>query len=391
MSTKAENAAIGADQLQIEQGEGAVALAPLKTSASLRQEKCPLPNEHELATLRRVPDKIPWNIITIAFVELCERFSFYGTVAVFTNFIQHPLPPGSSTDADPAGQPGAMGFGQRASTGLTTFNSFWQYTMPLFGAYVADSLLGRYRTVALALLVDIVGHIILLASGLNPVLRNPTGAMSAFVLGMILMRIGTGGFKPNINPLIVEQLPSEEMRVVTRKGERVIVDPAVTASRVYHWFYLFINVGALIGQLGMVYAEMYVGFWLSYLLPTLMLCLCPLVMWWGRNRYRRVPPSGSVLGKSCRLFVLANKGRWSWNPAKTYRSLKDGSFWEAVKPSRFRDVDRPPWMTFDDAWVDKEHQDNKACEIFLCYPFFWICYNQSKPIPLYPDPSVPRR
>src|SRR3569833_2707869 len=86
MSTKAENAAIGADQLQIEQGEGAVALAPLKTSASLRQEKCPLPNEHELATLRRVPDKIPWNIITIAFVELCERFSFYGTVVVFFFF-----------------------------------------------------------------------------------------------------------------------------------------------------------------------------------------------------------------------------------------------------------------------------------------------------------------
>src|SRR3569833_215742 len=261
MSTKAENAAIGADLLQIEQGEGAVALAPLKTSASLRQEKCPLPNEHELATLRRVPDKIPWNIITIAFVELCERFSFYGTVAVFTNFIQHPLPPGSSTDADPAGQPGAMGFGHRASAGLTTFYSFWQSALPL--------------------LVDIVGHIILLASGLPPVLRNPTGAMSAFELGMILMGIGTGGFKPNIGPLVVGQLPSEEMRVVTRKGERVIVDPAVTASRVYHWFYLFINVGALIGQLGMVYAEMYVGFWLSYLLPTLMLCLCPLVMWWA--------------------------------------------------------------------------------------------------------------
>lgn len=35
-------------------------------------------------------------------------------------------------------------------------------------------------------------------------------------------------------------------------GRRVIVDPAETAARVYNWFYLFINVGALVGQLAMV-------------------------------------------------------------------------------------------------------------------------------------------
>ena len=34
--------------------------------------------------------------------------------------------------------------GQQAATGLTTFNQFWQYFMPLFGAYVADQYWGRY-------------------------------------------------------------------------------------------------------------------------------------------------------------------------------------------------------------------------------------------------------
>lgn len=66
------------------------------------------------------------------------------------------------------------------------------------------------------------------------------------------------------------------MRVkTTGKGERVIMDPAVTVSRVYLYFYLMINVGSLTGSIGMVYAEKYVGFWLSYLLPTLMLCKYP--------------------------------------------------------------------------------------------------------------------
>ena len=40
------------------------------------------PNEEDLRNLRRVAGKIPWTTFTVAFVELCERFSYYGTTAV---------------------------------------------------------------------------------------------------------------------------------------------------------------------------------------------------------------------------------------------------------------------------------------------------------------------
>jgi len=40
------------------------------------------PTQDELANLRRIAGKIPWAAYTIAFVELCERFSYYGTTAV---------------------------------------------------------------------------------------------------------------------------------------------------------------------------------------------------------------------------------------------------------------------------------------------------------------------
>jgi POT family proton-dependent oligopeptide transporter len=36
------------------------------------------PTEEELKTLTRVSGKIPWTAYTIAFVELCERFGYYG-------------------------------------------------------------------------------------------------------------------------------------------------------------------------------------------------------------------------------------------------------------------------------------------------------------------------
>lgn len=40
------------------------------------------PTEEERASLRRTPDKVPWRAFAIGFVELCERFSYYGTTVV---------------------------------------------------------------------------------------------------------------------------------------------------------------------------------------------------------------------------------------------------------------------------------------------------------------------
>ena len=48
----------------------------------IQEEEFEYPTEEELRTLRRVSGQIPWSAYTIAFVELCERFSYYGTTAV---------------------------------------------------------------------------------------------------------------------------------------------------------------------------------------------------------------------------------------------------------------------------------------------------------------------
>lgn len=190
------------------------------------------------------------------------------------------------------------------------------------------------------------------------------------------MGVGTGGFKPNISPLVAEQIPRESMQIRTLKsGERVIVDPAVTTSRVYNWFYLFINIGALSGQLGMSYAERYVGFYLSYLIPTVCFCTTFPVLFFCRKYYARRAPEGSVLGPAVRLLLKATKGRWHLNPVATYKHMNDGTFWDAVKPSRVG-PNQPSWMTFDDAWVDEVRRGWHACSVFLWYPLYWITYNQ---------------
>ncbi|CZR65601.1 probable MFS peptide transporter, putaitve [Phialocephala subalpina] len=343
-----------------------------------QNEEYEYPTEEELATLRRVSGKILWTAYSVAFVELCERFSYYGTIAVFVNFIQQPLPPGSSTGAGKEGQSGALDMGQRAAFGLTTFNAFWAYVMPLLGAYMADQYWGRFKTIQVSIGIALVGHVILIISALPPVITNPNGAIAAFAIGIVIMGIGVGGFKSNISPLIAEQSSGTEtvMRIkTTPKGERVIMDPAVTTSRVYLYFYLMINIGALTGSIGMVYAEKYVGFWLSYTLPTLMLCLCPFVILGCRKRFVLQPPTGSTLSKAMKLWKLAMGKRWSWNPITFRRNVKRERFWEDVMPSKLG-YNKPAWMTFDDAWVDEVRRGLIACKVFLWYPLYWLAYGQ---------------
>ncbi|KAK2757413.1 oligopeptide transporter [Colletotrichum kahawae] len=331
------------------------------------------PTLEEQATLRRVHGKVSWLIYSIGFVEMCERFAYYGTTAVFVNFIAYPLPPNSTTGAGGTHeQAGALGLGQRASTALTLFNSFWSYVMPLVGGYLADTYWGRYLTIQYAIVVATFGHILIIIAAIPSVISNPSGALGAFIIGLVFFGTGVGWFKANISPLIAEQYELTQPRQTVKtlpSGERVIIDPVMTISRVYMRYYFLINVGALVGQVSMVYAEKYVGFWLSYLLPTIMFFCCPVVMVLCRKHYAKRPPTGSVLGKSIALVGYGIKQ----GHGGVFAMRKD-SFWERIKPSAV--PNRPSWMTFDDAWVDEVRRGVMACAVFLWFPVFWLAYGQ---------------
>jgi len=329
------------------------------------------PSEADLDDLRRVPARIPWIGFTIAFVELCERFAYYGTTVVMVNFIQQPMPEGSTTGNDPRsdGQPGALDAGQRASTGLVLFNKFWAYFVPLLGGYMADTKWGRLKTIYYAIAVAMLGHIIMIVAAVPGVIEHESGALACFSVGLIFFGIGVGGFKPNISPLYAEQLENLPMHIkVLPSGERVIVDPAMTTQRMFLYFYGFINIGAIVGQITMVYAERYVGFYLSFLMPTIMFMLCPIVLAVMSKRYKLREPTGSVLGKFTKLTRYAMKDGG-------HKRIGKADFWERVKPSVVG-ANKPSWMTFDDAWVDEVARGVKACSVFAFYPLWWLAYNQ---------------
>lgn len=220
-----------------------------------------------------------------------------------------------------------------------------------------------------------LAHVILVAASSPGVIVHQSNSLGAFIIGMLTLCVGTGLFKANVAPLLAEQNHDRRMYVKTLKsGERVIVDPAVTNTRLFLYFYFAINVGSLVGQISMVYVELYVGFWLAFLLPTILFAICPIILAVMKKSYTLSPPTGSVLGKFFTMFGMAMRGKWLtvFNPPKFKREFT----WDVVRPSRIPENERPAWMTYDDEWVDEVRRGLKACKVFLFLPIFFLAYNQ---------------
>ena len=87
---------------------------------------------------------------------------------------------------------------------------------------MADEHWGRYKAICVSIGIAIIGHVVLVVSAVPAVITNTNAAMGTFMTGIVIMGLGTGGFKPNISTLIVEQIPVTTLIVKTLpSGERV--------------------------------------------------------------------------------------------------------------------------------------------------------------------------
>ena len=146
------------------------------------------------------------------------------------------LPEGSTTGAGE--RAGALGLGQRTATALVFLNVYLVYTAPLFGAYIADTYWGRYKTICVAVAVATVGHIILVISAIPSVIQTPMTAIGIFAVAIIIMAIGTGAFKSTVSPMVADQAGIEELTLSKDKnGNLVILSPELTVSRIFLIFY----------------------------------------------------------------------------------------------------------------------------------------------------------
>lgn len=211
-------------------------------------------------------------------------------------------------------------------------------------------------------------HLLLVIPAIPSVIKHPDGSLGAFIISIVILAFAAGFIKPSLGPLLCDQSPVKyPVLSTTKKGERVIVDPATTVQRYLMIFYWCINVGAIFA-VATEYAERDVGFWLAFLLPGIIYMLMPIVLAWATKRLYKAPPQGSVVLEAWKVIkTLLSDGGWKrmwkggddfWNRAKpSYIAARDGQF----------DTTKVFW---DDRFVDEIKQAVQACQVFALIPIF---------------------
>lgn len=74
----------------------------------------------------------------------------------------------------------------------------------------------------------------MIISAVPGIIEKSHTSVGIFAVSLVIMGLGTGGFKANISPLVAEQYKKTKLFVKTLpSGERVIVDPVLTTSSIY--------------------------------------------------------------------------------------------------------------------------------------------------------------
>ncbi|KAI0439468.1 POT family protein [Xylaria telfairii] len=328
-------------------------------------EAYPPPTEEERKTLRKVYDSVPWTAWTLCFVELAERASYYGVKAVFNNYLQFPLPEGGdgsgAIDASkPNSHAGALGLGLQAASALTLLFTFLAYVIPIFGAWWADTRIGRYRAIVYGVLIGGVAHV--LVGGAAPALLRAGKGVAPFLISFFILAIGAGIFKPNVAPTLIDQYKYQrEYTKVLKSGEKVLVDPETTISHILLIFYAFVNVGAFF-SIAVVYIEKYRGFWLAYLAPGIIYFLLPVLLAAMYKRTIRKKPVGSDLTRFTKITITALK--------KSKGNIFSKNLWYNVKPSTL--AEQGTIVNYSEKDVSDAQRTWEAVQIFLYIPIWYL-------------------
>lgn len=262
---------------------------------------------------------------------------------------------------------GALGKGKQFSNAFSQVFKFLAYALPIFGAWVGDVKIGRYRAIMLGVLICGVAHIIQIFGALPSVLQKGNG-VAPFLISLFLLAIGSGIFKPNILPTVLDQYEAhEDYTAVTKNREQVIVSYELTTSRISSLFYAFVNIGALIG-IGTSYAAKLVGFWLAFLVPGALYFMLPILLVVTKRSTKRMPPNGSTLDNFFKIIGISLKN----NKDKVFRK----GFFEGAKPSRLASRGVTQFRGKPISWHDKDVEDVrrtlKACAMFLFFPVWYL-------------------
>lgn len=210
-----------------------------------------------------------YSVLFILFVEMLERFAFYGINYTTTAYLT-----GEYNDTWNADMTSI------AASSYVSISVAVAYTTPFFGAMLADAILGEYLAIVLgALLCYIPGLVLIFLSSIPQFLGHEFNR-SAIRWGLlVLWPIGTGTVKACVNVFGAKQF-----------------HPILQSSAIetyYVKFYMCINIGALTGGIVVpLLAQWKVC--VAYFVPVCALGFGVIAFTLGTSRYVRPRPKHDI-------------------------------------------------------------------------------------------------
>ena len=152
--------------------------------------------------------------------------------------------------------------------------------------------------------------------------------LAIFFSALYIIAIGTGGTKPNISTLGVEQFDDFEPKERAQK------------LSFFNWWMFSIFIGTLFSNTILIYIQDIVGWTLGYGLPTVGLALSVLVFLFGTKFYRHKLPSGSPFTKMA-VVLVASIRKWNVQVPNDAKELHELNSEEYAKSRKFR-IDHTP-------------------------------------------------
>lgn len=160
----------------------------------------------------------PKGLYSLFFTEMWERFSYYGMRALLTIFLTAELING--------------GFGLNRAESLAIYGIFTAlvYLTPILGGWFSDNILGQRKSILIGGITMAIGQFMLAASSTSAIFHELAARQHFFYLGLGVLILGNGFFKPNISTIVGNLYDNDDPR---KDGGFTI-------------FYMGINIGAFL-------------------------------------------------------------------------------------------------------------------------------------------------
>uniref|UniRef100_A0AAQ5Y1Z6 Solute carrier family 15 member 2 n=1 Tax=Amphiprion ocellaris TaxID=80972 RepID=A0AAQ5Y1Z6_AMPOC len=272
----------------------------------------------------------PLSICFIVVNEFCERFSYYGMKALLTLYFVTYL----HWDKD-------------LSTAIYHAFGGLCYFTPILGALIADSWLGKFKTIIYLSIVYVIGHVVK-SVGAIPTVGGRDVHIALSMLGLILIAFGTGGIKPCVAAFGGDQFEDEHRQ------------------KFFSIFYMSINAGSLLstiitpilrGDVQCFGGDCYA---LAFGVPAALMVVALVVFIAGSGMYKKNPLQGNILLEVCNCVGFALRNRW-------YRSKHEPR--------------RSHWLD----WAEEKYSKRLIQEIkmvlrvlvlYIPLPMFWALFDQ---------------